>query len=105
MQLLLSTFFMLICLHDCTRYNTYPQLLGQFFVPVQIILPLRADLSELRVFGRPICEVVFWKDGEMGAVLGSSRYIIGGFVVVELGFEGLLTGWMSGQMPLVEESG
>ena len=91
MQLLLTPFFMLICLHDCARHNTYRQLLGQLSIPVQIVLPLRADLSELRVIGCPICEVVFWKDGEMGALLFSSPYVVGGFVVVELRFEGLLT--------------
>ena len=105
MQLLLPAFFMLICLHDCAWYDTYCQLLGQLFIPVQIVLPSRADLSELRVFGSPICEVVFWKDGEMGALLFSSRYVVGGFVVVELRFKGLLTEWRSGRMPLVEGSG
>lgn len=105
MQLFLPRFFILISLHDCARYNTDLQLLGQLYIPVQIVLPSRADLSELRVFGHPICEMVFWKDGKMGAVLGSSRYVVDGFVVVELWFEGLLTGWRSGWMPLVEESG
>ena len=103
MQLLLPAFFMLICLHDCARYNTYLQLLGQLFVHVQVFLPLRADFSEFRVFGRPICEVVFWKDGELGAAHGSAHYEVGGFGIVEIGLERLLTGWMSG--PLVEGSG
>ena len=105
MQLLLVPFFMLICLHDCARYNTYLQLLGQLFIHVQVFLPLRADFPEFRVFGRPICEVVFWKDGELGAAHGSARYEVGGFGEVEIGFEWLLTWWMSGRMPMVEESG
>ena len=105
MQLLLPLFFILICLHDRARHDTYSQLLGQLFIPVQIVLPSRADLSELWVFGRPICEVVFWKDGEMGALLGSSCYVVGGFVEIELGFERLLKQWRSGRMLLVEESG
>ena len=41
----------------------------------------------------------------MGALLGSSPYVVGGFVVVELRFEGLLTEWRSGWMPLEGESG
>lgn len=100
---------MLIRLHDCARYNAYLQLLGQLFILVQIFLPLRANLSELGVFGRPIYEVVFWKDGELGATHGSAHYEIGGFGIVEIGLKRLLTGWMSGwmsgRMPLVEESG
>ena len=96
---------MLVRLHNCARYNTYLQLLGQLFIHVQIFLPLRTDFSELRVFRRPICEVVFWKDGELGTAQGSARYEVGGFGEVDIGLEGLLTGWMSGRMPLVEESG
>ena len=105
MQLLLPPFFMLICLHDCAGYNTYLQLLGQLFILVQVFLPLRADFSEFRVFGCPICEVVFWKDGQLGAAHGSAHDEVGGFGVVEIGLERLLTGWMSGRMLLVEESG
>ena len=105
MQLFLPGLFILISLHDRARYNTELQRLGQRSISVQIVLPSRADLSEPRIFGRPICEVVFWKNGKLGAVLGSSRYVVGGFVIVELWFEGLLTGWRSGWMPLVEESG
>ena len=105
MQLLLSPFFMLICLHDCAGYNTYLQLFSQLFILVQVFLPLRADFSEFGVFGRPICEVVFWKDGQLGAAHGSAHYEVGGFGIVEIGLQRLLTGWMSGRMPLVEESG
>ncbi len=105
MQLLLPPFFMLIRLHDCARDNTYLQLLGQLFIHVQIPLPLRADFSESGVFGRPICKVIFWKDGELGAAQGSARYEVGGFGKVEIRFEGLLAGRMSGRMLLMEESG
>ena len=105
MQLLLSPFFVLIRLHDCARYNAYLQLLGQLFILVQVFFPLRADFSELGVFGRPICEVIFWKDGELGAAHGSARYEVGGFGIVEIGLERLLMGWMSGRMSLVEKSG
>ena len=105
MQLLLPPFFMLIRLHDCARYNAYLQLLGQLFILVQVFFPLRADFSEFRVFGRPICEVVFWKNGELGAAHGSAHYEVGGFGIVEIGLERLLMGWMSGRMPLVKKSG
>ena len=105
MQLLIRPFFMLIRLHNCARYNAYLQLLGQLFILVQVFFPLRADFSEFRVFGRPICKVIFWKDGELGAAHGSSHYVVGGFGIVEIGLERLLTGWMSGRMPPVEESG
>ena len=105
MQLLLLPFFVLIRLHDCARYNAYLQLLGQLFILVQVFFPLRADFSEFRVFGRPICEVIFRKDGELGAAHGSAPYEIGGFGIIEIGLERLLMGWMSGRMPLVKKSG
>ena len=105
MQLLLGPFFMLIRLHDCARYNTYFQFLGQLFILVQVYFPLRADFSKFRVFGRPICEMVLWKDSELGAAHGSAFYIFGGFGIVEIGLERLLMGAMSGRMPLVGEEG
>ena len=62
---------------------------------------MRADFFEFRVFGRPICEMVFWKDGELGAAYGSALDVVGGFGIVEIGLERLLMGGMSGRMSLV----
>ena len=92
MQLLLCPFFMLIRLHDCARYNAYLQFSGQLSIFVQVFLPLRADFSEFRVFGRPICEMVLWKDSELGAAHSSAYYVVGGFGIVEIGLERLLRG-------------
>ena len=53
---------------------------------------MRADFSKSRVFGRPVCEVIFWKDSELGAARGSAHDVLGGFGIVEIGLERLLMG-------------
>lgn len=67
-QLILLSLSIPICFHYCTRHNTYSELLCQLLISVQIFVPLRTEEKELRVFGHPVCKMVFGKDSEVGAI-------------------------------------
>ena len=66
MQLFLSRLCILLCFYYRPRHNADIKLFGQLLVFVQIIIPLPAEGGELRVFGYPICEMIFWENCELG---------------------------------------
>ncbi len=56
---------------------------------MQIIVPLLAKGEELRVFGRPVCEMILGKDCEVSAFRSGASYEVGGSGEVVRGIEGL----------------
>ena len=66
MQLILSRLCILLCFYYRPRHNADIKLFGQRLIFVQIIVPLAADRDELRVFGHPIGEMIFWEYCELG---------------------------------------
>ena len=66
MQLILPRLCILLCFYYCPRHNAYIKLFGQLLIFVQIIVPLPAEGDEFRVFGHPICEMIFRENCELG---------------------------------------
>ena len=65
MQLILPRLCILLCFYYRPRHNADIKLAGQLLIFVQIIVPLPAETYELRVFGHPISEMIFWKNSEL----------------------------------------
>ena len=89
MQLILPRLYILLCFYYRPRHNADIKLFGQLLIFVQIIVPLPAERDELRVFGHPICEMIFRKNCELGPVRRGGSYEFGGSGEVVEGFEGL----------------
>ena len=67
MQLILPGHFILMCFHYRARHYAYFELFCQLLISVQIIVPLLAKGKKLRVFGHPVCEMIFGENSEVGA--------------------------------------
>ncbi len=69
-------------LYNSPRHNTYLKLLRQRPILLEVKLPLIADVTEFRVVGHPICEVVLGEYSKMGATSGSIGDKLGGASVI-----------------------
>ena len=77
-------------LHDRTGDDADVVFFGEGLILLEVLLPVLAKRGELGGVGQPVCEVVFWEDGEMGAFSGGGGDEGGGFAEVEGGVEGLV---------------
>lgn len=64
--------------HYRPGHDAYPKLFCQLCISVQVIIPLLAQGEELRVFRRPVREMVFGEDGKVGAFCGGVSYEVDG---------------------------
>lgn len=67
-------------------------LFRQCLVLVEIGLPFGAGVQELRIIWDPVGQVIFGKDGKLGAFLSGGGDELGGFREVLFWLEGLVRG-------------
>ena len=88
-QLILPGLSILVSFHYRPGDYAYLKLFGQLLVPAQIIAPLLAEGGEPRIFGHPVCQMVFGQDGEMSVFRCGGSDEVGGSGEVVGGVEGL----------------
>lgn len=80
----LDGLFDTMSLDNRTGHNADVAFLCEISVLLEIGLPLPAEIREFGVCGQPVCEVVFWEDGEITVLCGGRADEFGGFL--EIGF-------------------
>ena len=88
-ELVLPRLLILECFHYRPRHNAYFELFCQLLISVQKIVPLRTEGKESRVFGHPVCEMIFGEDGEVGTFRSGGSYEVGRFGEIVRRVEGL----------------